>query len=217
MSLFPAIHPPLGEDPDCWSERHAWTDGVRIVGGRLAGRHLISPGGRVRPTAETVRARWLSELEPELKGARVLELFAGTGALGLEALSRGATSVDFLEWNPAALHALKGNVTALRARKQSRIFVRDAMGFVSGLECGAYDMVLADPPYTSSLAERLVRIWMGRPFARVLSVEHAVGAALPRGGSSWRLEESEVTTYRVSPSRTVPSAREAPFRQPSPR
>ena len=216
MSLFPAIRPRLGEDRDCWSERHAGRDEVRIVGGRLAGRHLISPGGRVRPTAETVRTRWLSELEPELKGARVLELFAGTGALGLEALSRGAASVDFLEWNPAALHALKGNVTALRARKQSRIFVRDAMEFVSGLEPGAYDVVLADPPYTSSLAERLIRLWTGRPFGRILSVEHAVGTALPRGGKSWRLEESEVTTYRVSPSRSVPPAPEAPVRQASP-
>jgi len=171
----------------------------------------------VRPTAETVRARWLSELEPEVKGARVLELFAGTGALGLEALSRGAAKVDFLEWNPAALHALKGNVTALRARKQSRIFTRDAMEFVAALDPGAYDVVLADPPYTSSLAERLVRIWKECPFARVLSVEHAAGAALPRGGRSWRFEDSEVTTYRVSPSWAGPPAPEAPARKSSAR
>ena len=216
MNLSPAIRPRSGKDPDSWSERpagseqHTGQGEVRIVGGRLAGRHLLSPGGRVRPTAETVRARWMSELEPELRGARVLELFAGTGALGLEALSRGAASIDFLEWNPAALHALKGNVTALRARKQSRIFVRDAMEFVSGLDPGAYDIVLADPPYTSSLAERLVRIWRERSFARILSVEHAVGAALPRGGKSWRFEESEVTTYRASPSRAGPPVPQAP-------
>lgn len=170
---------------------------MRITGGRLAGRQLLSPGGRVRPTAEGVRERWLSQLEPELKGARVLELFAGTGALGLEALSRGARSVDFVEWNPSALHSLKGNVTALRLRKASRIFTRDALEFLRHLEIHGYDVALADPPYTSSLAHTVATAWLERPFSRILSVEHVVGATMPDGGRSWTLSGSGITTWRI--------------------
>ena len=105
---------------------------MRIVGGKWAGRHLTSPGDqRVRPTAEGVRDAWMRLLEPWLKGARVLDLFAGTGALGLEALSRGARYADFVETRPASLHALKANVAALRARERSRIFKKDALAFAS--------------------------------------------------------------------------------------
>ena len=87
---------------------------MRIVGGRHGGRHLTSPGKRVRPTAEDVRVRWVEWLGPEiLKGARILELCAGTGAVGLEALSRGAKSVDFVERDPAALHVRKSLLCAI--------------------------------------------------------------------------------------------------------
>jgi 16S rRNA (guanine966-N2)-methyltransferase len=171
---------------------------MRIIRGRLGGRDLLSPGGRVRPTSEEVRDRWLTELEPDVAGARVLDLFAGSGALGLEALSRGARAVDFVEWDPAALHALKGNVTALRARKACRIFKRDAFAFLATLEVGAYDVALADPPYTSRLGERLVRSWKERPFARVLSVEHPRDVHLPPGGRRWVLGDTAVTTWRES-------------------
>lgn len=168
---------------------------MRITGGRLEGRHLLSPGGRVRPTAEEIRTRWLSELGPHLRGARVLELFAGTGALGLEALSRGAASVDFVEWNPSALHALKGNVTALRVRDAARIFRKDALEFVGAIRTDAYDLVLADPPYTSTLAATLAARWLERPFSTILSVEHPAELPLPPGGSTWIWEGTGVTTW----------------------
>ena len=80
---------------------------MRIVGGRFAGRDLVSPlDRRVRPTAEHVRAGLLDLLDADVQDARVLDLFAGTGALGLEAISRGARSADFVEFRPASLHAL---------------------------------------------------------------------------------------------------------------
>ncbi len=94
---------------------------MRIVAGKHAERRLTSPGKRVRPTSESVRVRWLDRLEGELAGARVLDLFAGSGALGLEALSRGAKSADFVENGAEALHALKANVAALRETKRTRI------------------------------------------------------------------------------------------------
>src|SRR3954470_20853122 len=107
---------------------------MRIVGGKLKGRDLISPSDfRVRPTAEHVRAALLDLLAGDLRDARVLDLFAGTGALGIEAISRGAASADFVEFRPGSLHALRANVAALRLRDRTRIFKRDALPFAAAL------------------------------------------------------------------------------------
>ncbi len=152
----------------------------------------------MRPTAEPVRAALLDVLEADLAGARVLDLFAGTGALGLEAISRGAARADFVEFRPASLHALKANVAALRLRERTRIFKKDAMAFADGLEAGSYDLAFADPPYTApKLLERLLELWRLRGFARILAVEHPRSHELPAG--SWRrsLEDTTVTIYRA--------------------
>ncbi|HEU0014862.1 MAG TPA: RsmD family RNA methyltransferase [Longimicrobium sp.] len=169
---------------------------MRIVRGKWAGRDLTSPPDRrVRPTAEHVRDAWLTALEPRLPGARVLDLFAGTGALGLEALSRGAATADFVETRHTSLFALKANVAALRARERTRIFKKDALPFAAGLAAGAYDVAFADPPYESRMLDRLVETWLATPFAAVLSVEHAVGHELPPGGRRRVFEDTAVTTY----------------------
>jgi 16S rRNA (guanine966-N2)-methyltransferase len=173
---------------------------VRIVGGRWAGRDLTSPAdARVRPTSELVRARLLDLLEPHLDGARVLDLFAGTGALGLEALSRGARSADFVETRPSSLHALKANIAALRVRERTRVFKRDAIPFAAALPAGAYDIAFADPPYGSRMLDRIVEAWKSRPFARILAAEHARGQAVPPGGTLHRFgaDETAVTIYRL--------------------
>ena len=170
---------------------------MRIVGGRWAGTGLTSPAGRVRPTAEPLRDAWLTQLGPQLGRARVLDLFAGSGALGLEALSRGSATVDFVENGTSALHALRANVARLRARGVTRIFVQDALRFMAALGPGAYDIVLADPPYGSTLAERIVRQWQKVPFASVLGVEHVAGLTLPSGGRSRRVGEGAFTIYRA--------------------
>src|SRR5574337_1287053 len=87
---------------------------MRIVSGSWRGRIIKPPANtRVHPTADRVREAWLSILQPELAGARVLDLFAGSGALGLEALSRGAASVELVELAPASLAAIRENVRAL--------------------------------------------------------------------------------------------------------
>ncbi len=172
---------------------------MRIVGGKMAGRHLTSPADRrVRPTAEHVRDAWLTELEPRLKGARVLDLFAGTGALGLEALSRGAAKADFVETRPASLHALKANVAALHVREKTRIFKKDALPFAQALEAGAYDIAFADPPYESRMLDRLIETWMETPFAAVLTVEHAADHPMPPGGRRRIFDDSAVTIYTAS-------------------
>jgi 16S rRNA (guanine966-N2)-methyltransferase len=180
---------------------------MRIVGGKWAGRNLTSPSGRVRPTTEELRAAWMDLLAADLKNARCLDLFAGTGALGLEALSRGAKSCDFVENGPSAIHALKANVAALRARNYTRIFDRDAIVFVERITQVAYDIAFADPPYGSRKLDRILKRWLEIPFSSVLAVEHAPDHALPAKGKSRRVADSVVTVLRAHAAQRRPARR----------
>jgi 16S rRNA (guanine966-N2)-methyltransferase len=128
---------------------------VRVVAGRYGGRRLVAPkGAATRPTADRVREALFSALG-DVTGLTVLDLFAGSGALGLEALSRGAESAVFVERAAPALAALRANLDALGAeadvhRADARAFLRNAS------RAGhAYDLVFLDPPYRD--AERLGR------------------------------------------------------------
>ena len=168
------------------------------MAGRFAGRDLTSPNDqRVRPTAEHVRASLLDALAADVADARVLDLFAGTGALGLEAISRGARGADFVEFRPASLHALRANVAALRLRERTRIFKRDAIPFAAALPPESYDIAFADPPYESRVLDRLLECWRERHFARILAVEHARSHPLPRGAFRQSFQESVITIYRA--------------------
>jgi 16S rRNA (guanine966-N2)-methyltransferase len=169
---------------------------MRIVKGKFGGRDLVSPNdARVRPTAEHVRSALLDLLEPDLPRARVLDLFAGTGALGLEAMSRGAASADFVETRPSSLHALRANVALLRLRDRTRIFKRDALPFAGALPEGAYDIAFVDPPYESRMLDRVVDGWLARRFSRLLAVEHAASHALPRPDRRLVFDETVVGIY----------------------
>ena len=146
---------------------------LRIVAGEFGGRRLAAPkDARVRPTADRVREAWMSILAAELPGARVLDLYAGSGALGLEALSRGAASAAFVELHPASLAALASNVAALGVADRATVHRGDALRFVQGLGPAAFDIAFADPPYAHDAAARLVALFRSTPFARILSVEH---------------------------------------------
>ncbi len=145
---------------------------MRIVQGKYADRHLTSPGEDVRPTPEAVRDRAVGLVQKDFDGGRVLDLFAGTGAMGLEALSRGARYVDFVENGPGALHALKANVAALRETKKCRIFKKDVLPWIAALEPGRYQVAFADPPYGSAKLDRVIERWLEVPFASVLVLEH---------------------------------------------
>lgn len=168
---------------------------MRIVGGRWAGTDLTSPGGRVRPTGEALRVRWVESLADQLPGARLLEIYAGTGAVALEALSRGAASADFVENNPAALHSLKANVATVRATDRTRIFKKDALRWVRRIDTGTYDITFADPPYGSRQADRLIEHWMETGYSRIFTIEHAADHVLPGGGRSIAEGDSRITTY----------------------
>ena len=169
---------------------------MRIVGGKFAGRSLTSPSGRVRPTTEELRAVWMEQLEKDLPGARCIDLFAGSGALGLEALSRGARSCDFVENGPSAIHSLKANIAALRVRDQVRIFDRDAIPFVRKITQIAYDIAFVDPPYESLKLDRIVERWLEQPFSRILSVEHSPDHKLHVKGKRSTVGDSALTIIR---------------------
>jgi 16S rRNA (guanine(966)-N(2))-methyltransferase RsmD len=127
-----------------------------VIAGRWGGRRLHAPAGAAtRPTADRVREALFAILGERVDGARVLDLFAGSGALGIEALSRGAAEATFVDSAPAALKAVRANLAALGAeaevrRADARVFLRAASR--AGRH---YDLVFLDPPYR--LAERLAR------------------------------------------------------------
>jgi 16S rRNA (guanine966-N2)-methyltransferase len=117
---------------------------VRIVAGAYKGRRLQAPKGRrTRPTADRVREAVFAMLG-SVEGARVLDLFAGSGALGIEALSRGAASAVFVERELRALDALRHNLESLDA--ETRVRRQDALRFLARAE-GPFDLVFVDPPY----------------------------------------------------------------------
>jgi 16S rRNA (guanine966-N2)-methyltransferase len=166
---------------------------MRIVGGEFGGRRLVMPkDARVRPTADRVREAWMSILGEELADARVLDLFAGSGALGLEALSRGAASVTFVELNPPSLRALDQNITALGVQKSVTVHRGDALRYAERLTGGQFELVLADPPYTTDQASRLVSLFRQKPFGRILSVEHRSDLALD-GNDTRRYGDTAIT------------------------
>ena len=136
---------------------------MRIVGGRLKGRRLAAPDGlAVRPTADRTREALfniltqgrLAEAGPDLAGARLLDAFAGTGALGLEALSRGASEVVFMEEQAAAESALRENLRTLAVEAESRVLRADVLRPPPAARHGGpCAIVLMDPPYNQGLAE----------------------------------------------------------------
>ncbi|HEX6308845.1 MAG TPA: 16S rRNA (guanine(966)-N(2))-methyltransferase RsmD [Longimicrobiales bacterium] len=153
---------------------------MRIIAGRWRGHNIAAPPGeKTRPTTDRVREAWMSALQHDLPGARVLDLFAGSGALGLEALSRGAAHVTFVESGAGPLRALQSNITRLGAAAEVDVVRADAMRYAGSLPAAAFDIALADPPYDSGGAARLVTHFAAVPFARVLCVEHRTREALP--------------------------------------
>lgn len=170
---------------------------MRIVAGHFGGRQLLRPkDDRVRPTADRVREAWMSIIQSELADARVLDLFSGSGALGLEALSRGAASAEFVDIGAASIKALSANIENLGLKGQTRIHKGDAMRFVEKLESGAYDIIFADPPYDLGYATRLVALFRQRRFARILSVEHRADEA-PEGDQTRRYGDTAITFCQV--------------------
>ena len=133
-------------------------------------------------------------LAPALPGAAVLDLCAGTGALGLEALSRGASHATFVERHPASLAILRQNIATLDAVAETSVVRSDALRFVTGLGDSAFDVAVADPPFAASLAVELAAAWHERPFATIFAVEHDPRVVLV-GGATRRWGDIAVTFF----------------------
>lgn len=138
----------------------------------------------------------MSIVQPELPDARVLDLFAGSGALGLEALSRGAATATFVESASRSVAALVENVKALGAGERATLQRADAVKFASRLPAGAFDVAFADPPYRLGFALRILDAWQAVPFARVLGIEHERELELP-GADRREYGDTVVSFFRA--------------------
>jgi 16S rRNA (guanine966-N2)-methyltransferase len=165
---------------------------MRIVGGRLRGRPLAGPGeGDTRPTGDNVREavfNILAHAVPRfaVEGARVLDLFAGTGALGLEALSRGAAYCLFVEEDAAARAVIRRNIEALDLTGVTKIFRRDATRLGPAAGRGPFGLAFLDPPYGKGLAERALASaaaggWLADGALSVVEDVKDAAVALPAG------------------------------------
>lgn len=132
---------------------------MRIIAGERKGHTIYAPRGReTRPTSDRVRENVFNIVAPWVEGARVLDLFAGSGAMGLEALSRGAASVVFVESDPDAVRTIERNLDKLRLT--GAMIVRQGVSTALAQEANAgrkYDLVLVDPPYAMTEYDVLSR------------------------------------------------------------
>ena len=171
---------------------------MRIISGKWRGRRITAPdGGAVRPTGDRVRESWMSVVHQILPDARVLDLCAGSGALGLEALSRGAASCDFVELSPKVLAVLQDNLEKLGGHPAAQLHREEAVRFVEHLPVGAYDVAFADPPYSAETVQQLVNCWMAVPFANVFGIEHSSSVILPALGETRRYGSTSLTFFRA--------------------
>jgi 16S rRNA (guanine966-N2)-methyltransferase len=163
---------------------------TRLIAGLAGGRRLKVPPSGVRPTGDRAREGMFNSLGTllDLEGARVLDLYAGSGALGLEALSRGAAAVTFVESSPRVLPVLEANVATV-GLPGARVLRGSVPAVVSGPAPSAYDLVLADPPYAT-------------PTDQVLDVLRLLS------GGGWLAPDAVVVVER--------SSREEPWEWPTP-
>lgn len=184
---------------------------MRIVGGSLRGRKLLAPEGQaIRPTADRVRESIFNILVhgiagPEIEGARVIDLFAGTGAMGLEALSRGASFCLFVDDSAESRGLIRGNADALGVTGQTRLFRRDATR-LGPSSAGQFDLAFLDPPYGkglagATLAELRDGGWLNAGAILVVEEREEVACDLPSGYE--RLDrrsygDTDVTFLRIA-------------------
>ena len=127
---------------------------MRVISGSARGRRLKElPGMDTRPTTDRVKEGLFNVIQFDILGRRVLDLFAGTGQLGIECLSRGAASCDFVDSSPAAMKIVRDNVTACRLADKATFHQKDFSAFLNSVK-GKYDLIFLDPPYASGNLEK---------------------------------------------------------------
>jgi 16S rRNA (guanine966-N2)-methyltransferase len=164
---------------------------VRVVGGRLRGRNIASPSSRdIRPTQDRLRESLFNILvhayDDPIEGGRVLDLFAGTGALGIEAVSRGAAFTLFVDNGAEARALLRNNVEALGLGGVTKVYRRDATNLGPAHPIEPFSLVFCDPPYGRGLAEKALTSlrdggWLRQGALLVVEESNAAGFKAPDG------------------------------------
>lgn len=180
---------------------------MRVITGSARGKKLKSlPGLDTRPTIDRVKEGLFNVIQFDIEGRRVLDLFAGSGQLGLECLSRGAASCDFVDSAPAAMKIVRDNVSACRLTDRARFHQKDFFAFLNGVS-GKYDLIFLDPPYASGNLERALEkiaeidIVSGNGIIVCESPAEAVLPVLSGGydkAGEYRYGKIKVTLYRRS-------------------
>lgn len=176
--------------------------GIRIIAGRCRGRRLqVPPGDGLRPTPERLRETLFNWLQADLAGARVLDLFAGSGALGLEAWSRGAVALTLVEQDPAHLRILRQNAAACGVPPQA-VQHADALAWLRG-PVQSFDLVFLDPPYGQGLIATSAALleqgqWLAPQALIYVELEAALAPQLPALlPANWQIKRAK-TSGQVS-------------------
>jgi 16S rRNA (guanine966-N2)-methyltransferase len=158
---------------------------VRIIAGKMRGSKIEAPPAGTRPTPDKVREAVFAILQPRIFGTRVLDVFAGSGAMGLEAISRGAEQAVFIDNSRRAAPIIKGNIEKLKVEGQSRLIIADfkrALAALSGAE--AFDIAFLDPPFDEGLMDQAIeQLFSLNLIAQdgIICAEHRHGTSIAKG------------------------------------
>lgn len=179
---------------------------MRVITGSARGRKLKPlPGLDTRPTADQVKESLFNILQFDIEGRRALDLFAGTGQLGIEALSRGAAFCDFVDVNPAAVKLIRENLQATGLADRASVARRDFLAFLQGCGGKKYDLVFLDPPYAQTALERALEAIAAIDIVSqcgIIVCESPAGKVLPElpppyeRGREYRYGKAKLTLYR---------------------
>ncbi len=177
---------------------------MRVITGTARGRKLKTlDGEEVRPTADMVKEAVFSVIQFDIEGSCVLDLFSGSGQLGIEALSRGAKYCRFVDKSQASAAVTRENIAACGFVKDSAVTVMDGIDFIRDVRM-TFDIAFLDPPYRNGIIERILPLLEGKMSDRGIVVcEHEKGLVLPesagrlRKAKTYRYGKTEVTVFRI--------------------
>ncbi|WP_439106474.1 16S rRNA (guanine(966)-N(2))-methyltransferase RsmD [Congregibacter sp.] len=179
------------------------TGKLRIIAGEWRGRKLpVADIPGLRPSTDRIRETVFNWLAPEIAGARCLDLFAGTGALGLEALSRGAMDCQFVECHPQAATLLKQALLTLNATPRGKVHHQDATQYLGNSEASGFDLLFLDPPFASDLLDQVLAQLCDYPYLNpkaLVYVEYAPSQSpqFPRNWEQYRSKSSGGVVYEL--------------------